>query len=355
MHSSSDRACVQLLRIRILSPGSCRRLVEVTTFILIATAILHCSAAKAAPKARGVVSDVPLILCDTCHFVAEAAAADPEPDSDISALDLVEALCAPANERGKWTRTIDLVEQRNRLRMVAQTGEQDCGVECATIALACEAVVDAAGGTEFADFLLKQAGRKQEAKPRSGYFVDPKVIDEWLCSKMGAAGVCDMPVPRIPKGRPVGPPFIKKSDKDIEMERILAKMGNMPGMQLYSRDDIERMQANGFRDQESDEGDDEDEEENRSSIGDDDSIDEASALGESQQGVSNNYLGLDSNEIGNDMVSRVVRKTRDAAIVVRTFLEGILIEAKDIVRHHAARYVGQGRPALTGSQGAGEL
>lgn len=168
--------------------------------------VLALSAVSARPT-RGVVRDVPLIVCELCPLLAAAAfPADGDISSEVAVLDGVEDMCDPKKKPGRWLRSLDLVEKRKRLRVQKVDGVAACEVECRTAALACTDIVDKAGATDIADLIYSGASKEKVAK--------------WLCagSDGGASRACKGRAPYIWKGRPEGPAFSPISEKDLQME-----------------------------------------------------------------------------------------------------------------------------------------
>ena len=56
----------------------------------------------------------------------------------------IEAVCKPESDGGAWLRAVDLVEDGDALRLVAQATDGPCERECATVTLACEAALEGA-------------------------------------------------------------------------------------------------------------------------------------------------------------------------------------------------------------------
>jgi hypothetical protein len=208
---------------------------RVTLTALALCVVLYSAPASGRSSAtRGSARDVPLIVCETCPHVARAAVrAGSSAATEIAALDAVEAVCTPDSPHGKWTRSIDLVETRGRLRVVPMSGVQRCGVECATVALACERILDGAGGVELGEKVFYGDGHEE------------KVV-EWLCGEGRAAGVCERKAGRIWKGRQDGPAFVPLGETELKGEQLMDNMKGLPGlpgMKMYSANDVRDMSA----------------------------------------------------------------------------------------------------------------
>ncbi|RHN53129.1 hypothetical protein MtrunA17_Chr6g0488121 [Medicago truncatula] len=86
-------------------------------------------------------------------------------------------------------------------------------------------------------------------------------LTNYLCKDLSKA--CNTKPPPVPKDRTPGEPFVAKSSKEAEMEKLLKSMEGMPGapgMKMYSRDDL--MKKNfGAENEDDDEDEDEEEDE----------------------------------------------------------------------------------------------
>lgn len=138
--------------------------------------------------------------------------------------------CDPDAEAGEWLTRLDLVPRGKRLAVEAQEGPGKCGSTCRTLARACE---EALGDwdTDVAEALF----RNDSPSPRAW-------LEGLLCREL--SGACAKPAPPLAAGRPPSPPFEPKSEQDLEMEKMmrgLADVPGMPGMSLYSRDDLAGM------------------------------------------------------------------------------------------------------------------
>ena len=118
-------------------------------------------------------------------------------------------------EAGLWITRFDLVERGSRLLLVEQDSVGKCGTECRTVARACSAVLGE-HDTDLAEAL----------------FVDPGLgraqLEQLLCREL--SGACRGAPPPLPPGRPEGPPFEALSAQEAEMEALMRRMGDVPGM-----------------------------------------------------------------------------------------------------------------------------
>ncbi|KAK9274698.1 hypothetical protein L1049_021949 [Liquidambar formosana] len=190
--------------------------------------ISHCSK-KPVTVARK--EDVPYIKCQISEF---------------QIIEIAENLCNLKKAEADWILRIDIVEQGDGLELVQQDSEGQCNSECKTIERACQEVMGYSD-TDVAEYLYKN-------KPQIESLV------KFLCKDLTKA--CSSKPPPLPKDRTPGEPFVPKSDKEAEMEKIMKSMEGMPGapgMKMYSREDLMNMQNFGNEDADEDEEEDDDE------------------------------------------------------------------------------------------------
>ncbi|KAJ0881905.1 hypothetical protein HanRHA438_Chr10g0479261 [Helianthus annuus] len=186
-------------------------------------------------KSPGVArkDDIPFIKCQVCEKLAKQLyeqvrdkQANISPKKgfycgygrlSVLRMDFVR-VCLEAD----WILKIDIVEQGDRLELVEQDSEGQCGSECKTIERACQEVIGYYD-TDVAEYIYKK-------KPTMSSLVN------FLCKDLTEA--CSTKPPPVPKGREPGEPFVAKSAKEAEMEKMLKSMEGMPGapgMKMYSR------------------------------------------------------------------------------------------------------------------------
>ncbi|CAK9147251.1 unnamed protein product [Ilex paraguariensis] len=220
--------------------------------------ISHCS-----KKPVGVArkEDIPYIKCQVCEKLAQQLyhqvhkkqdQISPKKISEYEIIELSENVCNLKKQEADWILKIDIVEQGNRLELVEQDSEGQCNSECKTIERACQEVLGYSD-TDVAEYLYKK-------KPQINSLVN------FLCKDLTEA--CSSKPPPLPKNRTPGEPFVPKSSKEAEMDKLLKSMEGMPGapgMKMYSREDL--MNMNNFGDQDADEDDDDDEAQFPSNLG----------------------------------------------------------------------------------------
>ncbi|XP_051113682.1 uncharacterized protein LOC127239531 [Andrographis paniculata] len=206
----------------------------------------HC-AKKPAGLARK--EDIPFIKCQVCEKLsseifrqvqAKEAEISPKKVSEYQIIEIAENVCNLKKKEADWILKIDIVEKGDKLELVEQDSEGQCNSECKTIERACQEVLGYSD-TDAAEYLYKK-------KPQLGSFV------KFVCKDLTDA--CTSDPPPVPKDRVPGEPFLAKSEKEAEMERLMKSMEGMPGapgMKMYSREDL--MNQN-FGDEDADEDDD---------------------------------------------------------------------------------------------------
>ncbi|KAL6535004.1 hypothetical protein OROHE_013058 [Orobanche hederae] len=241
---------------------------NVLMFLLYAIIIVYCwvPMSHCAKKPVGVArkEDIPYIKCQVCeklasqlYYQVKAKQAGISPRNaklDLSNLDLsklfriseyqiieiTENVCNLKKQEADWILKIDIVEQGDKLELVEQDSEGQCNSECKTIERACQEektiVVAVARGDSLVSFICKDLTEACSLKP-----------------------------PPVPKDRTPGEPFVAKSAKEAEMDKLLKSMEGMPGapgMKMYSREDLVNQK---FGDEDAEDNDDDDEDDNMAS------------------------------------------------------------------------------------------
>ncbi|KAL8243037.1 hypothetical protein R6Q59_013339 [Mikania micrantha] len=197
-------------------------------------------------KPAGVArkDDIPFIKCQVCEKLAKElyeqvrdkqAKISPKKISEYDVIEISENVCNLKKQEADWILKIDIVEQGDRLELVEQDSEGQCGSECKTIERACQEVIGY-HDTDVAEYIYKK-------KPTLSSLV------KFLCNDLTKA--CNTMPPPVPKGREPGEIFVPKSAKEAEMEKMLKSMEGMPGapgMKMYSREEL--MSGKGFDDDE---------------------------------------------------------------------------------------------------------
>ncbi|KAF7813914.1 Pollen-specific protein SF21 [Senna tora] len=201
----------------------------------------HCSNT---PVASARKEDIPYIKCQVCEKLAKQlshqvhkkqAEIAPNKISEYQIIEIAENVCNLKKAEADWILQIDIVEKEDRLELLEQDSQGHCNSECKTIERACQEVIGYYD-TDVAEYLYK-------SKP------DIDSTFNFLCKDLTKA--CITKPPPVPKDRPAGEPFVPKSSKEAEMERLLKSMEGMPGapnMKMYSRDDLMNMRNFGNED-----------------------------------------------------------------------------------------------------------
>ncbi|KAF5481891.1 hypothetical protein F2P56_002503 [Juglans regia] len=232
-----------------------KSLLFVGVYVLLVSAwipVSHCSK-KPATVARK--EDIPYIRCQVCEKLAaqlyhqvqkKQAEIAPKKISEYQIIEIAENVCNLKKAEADWILQIDVVEQGNKLELVEQDSEGQCNSECKTIERACQEVMGYSD-TDVAEYLYS-------SKPQLDSLVN------FLCKDLSKA--CSTKPPPVPKDRTPGEPFVPKSSKEAEMEKIMKSMEGMPGapgMKMYSRDELMNMNKFGEEDDEDDDDTDDDE------------------------------------------------------------------------------------------------
>ncbi|PWA53747.1 hypothetical protein CTI12_AA442330 [Artemisia annua] len=193
--------------------------------------------------------DIPFIKCQVCEKLAKELyeqvkdkqlKISPKKITEYDIIEISENVCNLKKQEADWMLKIDIVEKGDRLELVEQDSEGQCGSECKTIERACQQVIGYYD-TDVAEYIYKK-------KPQLSSLVN------YLCKDLSEA--CSTKPPPVPKGRAPGEPFVAKSAKEAEMEKMLKSMEGMPGapgMKMYSREEL--MAGKGLDDEDEDEDD----------------------------------------------------------------------------------------------------
>ena len=189
--------------------------------------------------------DAPYIGCEVCRKVAEAAhhqvnlAKEKAPYKKISEEDIeliLSSICNPEEEAGEWIKRQDIVEKKvgKEKFLVLDTpgGVQKCNQECKSIKKSCEDLFDEDLDVEaFSVFLYKHKG-------------DVAALQEAACTKMSKR--CKKTKPLPAKFKREDKPFTALSEKDLELEKIMATMkANGLSGNMYDADTMREMMERG--------------------------------------------------------------------------------------------------------------
>lgn len=242
----------------------------------------------------GKRSDVKYIKCGACEHLAKNAYRmarelrdELKPGKQLEEfvlIEKVEKLGNPNKDEGEWIAALDMVEDGKRIRLVEMDEIGKCGVECKTIQMAVDGILESAD-TDIAEKLWQ--GKTTRAQ-----------FQNWLCYE--ATNACSKKAPPLPADRPKGPEFVVADKKEREIQKMMAGMKDMGmGGTLYNRDQMmNQYKALGGDDLE-DEDDDEGEEEQGSSFAEDPSGDEATVTSENPPQKKPKTLGERLNKMVN--------------------------------------------------------
>ncbi|XP_057968573.1 uncharacterized protein LOC131158037 [Malania oleifera] len=229
-------------------------LVFVLSAVLISSwvPVSQCSSKKPVGVARK--EDVPFIKCQVCEKVAtqlhnqvqkKQAQISPKKISEYEVIEISENMCNLKKEEADWILKIDIVEKGDKLELVEQDSEGQCNSKCKTIERACQEIMGYSD-TDVAEYIFT-------TKPQVDSLIN------FLCKDLTKS--CSTKPPPVPKDRTPGEPFVPKSSKEAEMEKLLKSMEGMPGapgMKMYSREDLMNMKNFGGEDADEDDDDDSD-------------------------------------------------------------------------------------------------
>jgi len=203
---------------------------------------------------RAVKSDSKLIHCEVCQKISQIAfetgarLREEKGDklTEVDVIEEMESMCDESDDKTMWAIQNDLkVNFRNKLVMkfMGEDVYSSCETTCKTMLKACEDVMEGRD-TDLAEILFKN--RIKTAKG----------IEEWLCTEETES--CSKKAKSVSKTRKPLPEFKKKEKKDIDTERMMGKLKNMPGMpgmQMFNRDDMMGMGGMGGGDDDYDDDD----------------------------------------------------------------------------------------------------
>ena len=209
---------------------------------------------KSKPAPAPQKKDLEYIACAVCEKTVEAlydivdekTAELPSYKKKLEELDINDALekvCKTDTKEGVWIRRQDITERKDSkghryLELVEPGGTAKCGPECATISHSCYQLLEEEIDSDVLSAMLwKGKTSVEDAKAK-------------VCKKMTKRCV------KWPQGKPLSGksghrtdyPFEGQSDKDLEMEQLMASMkaSGMGGMSMYNREDMEAMAAGGM-------------------------------------------------------------------------------------------------------------
>ena len=172
------------------------------------------------PPIPGVQSDVVFIQCAACRATIRRSAftvkqlrenmASLGRSFDFGEDAISEALtnlCDTSKPQGEWLADYDIVESDTAtLQLKRMNVPGECGVECKTASMACQATLDA---IEDLDSLVVPLYKGEKTG---------KELELLACGAAGAPGwthslpgACSQPQPKVPEDRPPGPPYEPKA------------------------------------------------------------------------------------------------------------------------------------------------
>lgn len=236
-------------------------------------------------EAKLIKGDLKYIKCEVCEkVVAElyyqvGAARDAAPNKkldEITVIEIMESVCNPKNESAAWLKKIDIVNSLSKgkkyIVLEEQEGQAKCKNECTTIAKSCSNLLDDdIDADELAALLY--LNRTDLKKMQVQFLRDVpwffyrmwsvavmKIVSafEWLIQ----SAVClDWSSRCSPRRTPLANSYNREdeifeplSEKDLEMEKLMASMAEMGlGGQMYNADSLRGMMGGMDGDMDEDE------------------------------------------------------------------------------------------------------
>merc|ERR1712023_179397 len=150
--------------------------------------------------------------------------------SEEDILTIVEKTCDPENDHGNWVTKIDVVEEKEKLKLVEKPKQGRCLEECKTIQYACEGAIGDVD-TDIGEMLWKNEHKLATFVNNVCYSLSEKCsskVKKWKG-----------------KGKRKDQKFHEMDEKELEAHKMMLNMKGMPGMpgmEMYSREDIAAMQ-----------------------------------------------------------------------------------------------------------------
>lgn len=207
--------------------------------LVVAVICLVISAAVAVNK-KSNYDQLPYIKCDVCghvidtlhHTLSEKRMNAPYNKlEEIIIVDTIDNICKPSTRDGEWIKTMDIVHRKEPggtfLDLETPGGSSKCNNECNAIVKSCNDLIEEEiDRDDLSTMLYKNKMTAEEMKNK-------------VCSSMTSR--CTKPKRPLTK-KVLDEQFTGMSEKDMEMERIMAEMqASGIGGSMYGRDDIAKM------------------------------------------------------------------------------------------------------------------
>eukprot|EP00245_Coleochaete_scutata_P010965 TRINITY_DN3967_c0_g1_i1.p1 TRINITY_DN3967_c0_g1~~TRINITY_DN3967_c0_g1_i1.p1 ORF type:complete len:349 (+),score=115.37 TRINITY_DN3967_c0_g1_i1:107-1153(+) len=225
------------------------------TFLSVLAIATYLRPVEGKPKKDAAVwkQDIKYIQCGVCEEIVKQLTRQvkkkreeiaPKKLSELEIIEIAEKICDLKRENGEWIQYLDMVEDGNKIKLVEQPGMGECNSECKTIQRTCELVMGE-HDTDVAELLY--GGGERSA------------LQKLLCRDLSKS--CSGKILLVPKDRKPGEEFVPKPEKEVDVDRMMKSMADMPGapgMKAYSRDELMSGNIPGMEDLEDDDDDDED-------------------------------------------------------------------------------------------------
>eukprot|EP01039_Chlorochromonas_danica_P005508 gene5508-6065_t len=190
-----------------------------------------------------ITSDLPYIACEVCEHFVQAVVEEVKElrkhaignkIEEYTVSEVIDSACQPTNQTGQWIRELDIITTtqgvQSYLHLDQPGGVSKCNRECKTITKSCQDLLD--HDLEVDDLSAYLWKRKT-------YSI--KEVTKKVCKEMSTR--CSKKPKALPTNfHRVDYPFEAISEKDLEMEKLMASMQAMGlGGSMYNRDDMMNM------------------------------------------------------------------------------------------------------------------
>lgn len=203
-----------------------------------------CLAQKGKGKEKSFVrEDLPYVACEVCqnvvdevyHLASLAKSTAPyQKLEEIQVLDILDDICDVESKRGSWLKEVDIIEEKKQgntvLKIVRPGGKSKCNEECLTVQKSCQILLDDELDRDDLSVLFWRNSTSLVG------------MRDKICQKMVKR--CKGKNKYLPSNfKRVDFPFEAMSDKDAQMEELMAEMkkAGLGGMNMYNRDDMASM------------------------------------------------------------------------------------------------------------------
>ena len=209
--------------------------------IIIAILISLMWICAATEKPKLMKDDLPFIACDVCNRVAESLFSTLFEKVKYSQIneakieDILDTICRPESDAGKWIRYLDIVQKNNQLQLNSPGGISKCANECTTISSSCLLLLTEE--FDIDDIILYLWKNKDKLINSNVNDLKKYLCDTKRCNSNSKHKF------KLSKNRK-DEIFKPLTAKDIEVENLMTNMksAGVPGLKAYDRESMmERM------------------------------------------------------------------------------------------------------------------